>query len=94
MQDADLIVEIIGWAGTVMVVAAFMATTMEWLKPASLLALALNATGSVGILVNSWVHRAWPSVGINAVWIVIALAAFVRAYCFAPGRNEHGATHP
>jgi hypothetical protein len=38
----------------------------------------LNLAGSIGLAINAVTHRAWPSAAVNAVWLVIALAALGR----------------
>ena len=40
----------------------------------------LNISGSLGIIADSWYHKAWQSVVLNIVWVAIALIALVRIF--------------
>jgi hypothetical protein len=39
----------------------------------------LNLFGAVGVGVNSLTHQAFPSVGINLAWMLIAVYALIRS---------------
>ncbi|MCL5783997.1 MAG: hypothetical protein M1142_01415 [Patescibacteria group bacterium] len=39
----------------------------------------LNLFGAVGIIINSAIHYALPSVGLNIIWLFIALYGLTKA---------------
>lgn len=70
--------EIAGWFGTVIVVVAYLAVSMGWLKPGRIFQTA-NLIGSCTFIINGIYHGAWPSVTANVAWLVIAVIALLRA---------------
>lgn len=67
-------VEIVGWFGTVLLVIAYGVVSAQKKKP-TLTYQVLNGVGAVALIINGAWHGAWPSVGLNLVWFVIALVA-------------------
>jgi len=61
--------EVVGWAGAVMVLAAYWLVTR---CGTSVPYHVLNLTGALGLLVNALHHGALPSTGVDVVWIAIA----------------------
>ncbi len=71
-------VDIAGWAGVLALLAAYFLVSTRRLEGDSPLYQALNALGSLLLIVNSAYYGAFPSVGINVAWIGIALYALGR----------------
>lgn len=59
--------------GTIAVVVAYLLVTTEKLSPESKVYQLLNLFGAIGIIINSGFHGAIPSVGLNVVWLLIAV---------------------
>lgn len=74
----NLWIDIAGWTGVVSLLAAYALVSTRRLEGDSPLYQALNALGSLLLIVNSGYYRAFPSVGINVAWIAIALYALAR----------------
>lgn len=74
-----MIFEIVGWIGTGLILVAYFQVSTKKLEPTSKVYQYLNLFGAVGVGVNSFVHHALPSVGINIVWMLIAIYALVRS---------------
>lgn len=68
-----MLYEIIGWIGTACILTAYFAVSTGRTKPNSKMYQCMNVVGSMGIIVNSLVHSAIPSVGLNIIWLGIAL---------------------
>ena len=66
-------IEIIGWVGTVLVVLAYLFVTTERLKPSSNLYSIMNLFGAIFIGLNVLVNQAWPALGLQVVWGVVAV---------------------
>jgi len=73
-----MIYEIIGWLGTVAVIFAYFLVSMRKIGPNSKQYQLLNLFGALGIIINSAIHRAIPSVGLNTVWLLIAVYALLK----------------
>jgi hypothetical protein len=71
--------EIIGWAGTGVILIAYFLVSTKKLEPTSKIYQFLNLFGAMGVGINSLLHRALPSVGINLAWMLIAIYALVRS---------------
>ncbi|HEX5796819.1 MAG TPA: hypothetical protein VFX86_00330 [Candidatus Saccharimonadales bacterium] len=61
-------VEIIGWLGTLLVVAAYILVATERLKPKSSIYNLMNLFGAAFIGVNVFINHAWPALGLQTVW--------------------------
>lgn len=73
-----MLYEIIGWIGTIAILAAYLLVSTKKLSPDSREYQLLNLTGAIGIIINSGVHGAIPSVGLNVVWLLIAVYGLVK----------------
>jgi hypothetical protein len=74
-----VLVEIVGWTGTVCLLGGFLANTQGWLTSDGLPYLLLNVAGAAGVGVHAWVQRSWPAVVVEIVWVGIGLLSLGRA---------------
>lgn len=72
--------DVAGWAGAATLVGAYAAVTAHVLEASSRRYQVLNAVGSVGMAVVAAGHRAWPSLTLNAVWLLIACASVAGSF--------------
>lgn len=75
-----MIYEIIGWVSTISILFAYFLVSNRKLLPTSKEYQFLNLVGAIGIIINSVVHRAIPYVGLNSVWLLIAVYGLVKAF--------------
>lgn len=68
-----MIYEIIGWMGTGAILLAYLLLSSGKLESNSKEYQLLNLIGAMGIIANSAIHGALPSVGLNIAWLLIAL---------------------
>ena len=73
----ELAWEISGWAGSVVILGAFLAVSMGWLKAGKGFQTA-NLVGACAFIVNGAFHGAWPSVVTNVAWFIISATALYR----------------
>ena len=73
----ELLIDILGWVGSVEVVTAYGLNSYQKIKSDSLTFQLLNLTGSAFLIVNSLYKEAYPFTFINSVWAVIALVAII-----------------
>jgi hypothetical protein len=77
-------IEIAGWSGTALVLGSYALISSGKLQPRSALYQGMNVVGAIGLAINSGWNGAWPSAGLNVVWVGIAILAIRR--------NRRGAT--
>jgi len=75
-----LLIDILGWVGSVEVILAYGLNSYQRLKSDSLLFQVLNLTGAAFLIVNTIYYGAYPSTFINIVWVVIAVVALIRIW--------------
>jgi len=70
--------EIIGWYGTIAIVAAYAMTSFGVLTTTSLVYQLLNGTGALGIVYISFKKKAYQPGVLNIIWTVIAFIAIIN----------------
>lgn len=70
-----LLVDVAGWSGAAALLAAYALVSSGRLTGRSAGFQALNLCGAAGLLLNGTWHGAWPSAALNAVWLVVGVAA-------------------
>lgn len=72
-----LLIDILGWIGSVEVIAAYALNSYQRIKSDSFLFQILNLTGGIFLIVNTIYYGAYPSTFINGVWAIIAFTAII-----------------
>jgi hypothetical protein len=78
-MDGTLAINILGWLGVAALLLAYGLISAGKVKGDSVPYQVMNLGGSACVLLNSLRFGAYPSVGVNAVWMVIAGLALARA---------------
>ena len=81
LPDWDLarwVIEVVGWAGALMILAGYILITTGKLTGRSLIYQMLNVFGAAGFVANGWWHGAIPSATLNIVWLLIGAIASWR----------------
>lgn len=73
-------VDIVGWAGAVLVLAAYGLVSTKRLDGDSVIYQALNVAGAVGMLINTYVRGALPSAALNVIWIGVGIYVLARVF--------------
>jgi hypothetical protein len=73
----ELLWEIAGWSGAVLILSAYLSVSMGWLKAGKRFQVA-NLIGACAFIINGAVHQAWPSVVTNIAWCLISAIAILR----------------
>lgn len=71
-MSEKLLVDIVGWTGSLFVVGVYALNVAGKLKSTSLIYLWANIVGSICLVVNTYYMGAYPSTGVNIIWILIA----------------------
>ena len=73
----DIVFEVIGWAGTALILFAYLMLSIGKLENGRTYQL-INLFGAIGLLINGAVHAAWPSAILNVVWSGIAVYSLIQ----------------
>lgn len=71
-------VDIVGWAGAVLVLAAYGLVSTKRLDGDSVAYQALNVAGAAGMVINTYVRGALPSAALNVIWIGVGLYVLAK----------------
>ena len=84
MNISPLLNDAIGWIGAALVLIAYALLSIQWISGNSFSYQALNVTGAIMLVINSWYLGAYPSVGVNAAWVGIAALTLLRDWWKGP----------
>ncbi len=79
-KQIKIIDNVLGWYGAFAVLTAYLLVNFQILQPTSMIYLLLNLTGAIGILVISYVDRAYQPAVLNLIWALIALINIARIF--------------
>jgi hypothetical protein len=71
----NIAVEVVGWAGALLILLAYLLLSAGKLTGRSLTYQAMNVAGAAGFVVNGWWHGAIPSTVLNVIWMGIGAVA-------------------
>jgi uncharacterized protein with PQ loop repeat len=74
----NIFIEIIGWIGAVLIVGAYSLNIYGVWKTRSMAYILSNLFGGIFFVLNTFVHKAYPSMIVNIIWVLIAVAAFFK----------------
>jgi len=74
-QDLDLLIETIGWIGSIAILLAYGLNSYQKIKSNSLTFLFLNLSGGLFLIVYSLYKEAYANIFVNLVWVGIAILA-------------------
>jgi hypothetical protein len=75
-----ILIDIIGWTGSICVLAAYFMISLHKVTARSKIYQALNIAGSILLIVNTFFYSAYPSTFVNIVWLLIAIFALINIY--------------
>ncbi|MBX2955525.1 MAG: hypothetical protein KF846_05185 [Cyclobacteriaceae bacterium] len=73
-----LLIDSIGWIGSIMVIAAYGLNSYQKIKSNSLVFLLLNLVGGIFLIIYSVYYTAYANTFINVVWVIIAVPAIIQ----------------
>jgi hypothetical protein len=76
---ADILVEVIGWAGAALLLAAYYLISAKRLHGRSKTYHLMNLLGGAFIAFNSFANSALPSTALNSVWSSIAVYGLYKS---------------
>jgi len=78
MTAVEIAVEVVGWAGALLILLAYLLLSAGKLTGQSLVYQGMNIIGAAGFVINGWWHRAIPSAALNVLWLLIGGVATWR----------------
>lgn len=78
-MSQTFLINLAGWLGALMLLLAYVLVSNRKLDGHSLPYQLLNLAGSACLLLNAFHFGAYPSVGVNSVWVVIALVTIIKS---------------
>ena len=79
MDAGEVGINVIGWLGTGLLLGAYALLTTGRLKAGTTFQV-MNLFGGFFLLVNSAYYGAWPSAGLNVVWVVIGTGGLLKLW--------------
>jgi hypothetical protein len=76
----SLVIDILGWVGSICLVVAYGLNSYQIIKSDSLLFYSLNIIGGIFLIAYSVNKTAYANTFINIVWVAIAIPAFVKRF--------------
>ena len=73
-------IDTLGWIGTALILLAYLLVSTKRVEGDSLLYQGLNITASILLVINTFFWHAYPSLFVNAAWILIGVAALGRKW--------------
>jgi hypothetical protein len=74
-MNKNTLFEILGWYGTLAIMLAYFANSFGFIGAQSIVYQALNATGAFGIVLVSYMKRAYQPMMLNIMWFMIGIVA-------------------
>lgn len=73
MEALPLVIEVVGWAAAVLILAAYVLLSLGKLEARGYIYQWMNVLGAAGFIVNSGYNGAIPSAVLNVIWAGIGL---------------------
>ena len=80
LSEVELLVEVVGWAGAILILLAYGLLSAGRLNGRSPAYQLMNVAGAAGFIVNGWWHGALPSAALNIIWLLIGVLALARIH--------------
>lgn len=73
MMSYEPYIEIMGWIASVLIVGSYSLNITGKLSASSKTYVLANIIGGVFFVVNTYFHKAYPSMFVNVIWVIIAI---------------------
>ncbi len=75
----EILFQVVGWVGTILIVVAYFLVSKQYIQSKSNAYQLMNLFGAIGVGINVWHQQAWPSVALQIVWAIIAIASLIKS---------------
>jgi hypothetical protein len=80
MTTSEVVAEITGWVGSVVVLVAYGLNSAKKIKSDSLAFQLMNIIGGISLIVYSIFKEAFANTFINAVWVLIGVITIINVF--------------
>ena len=70
--------DLLGWVGTVLYLIAYYLVSIKKVEGDSIPYQSMNIVAGILLVINTFYWRAYPSLGLNAAWILIGVFTLSR----------------
>jgi len=74
----NILIEMMGWIASVLIVGSYALNITGKLPASSKTYVLANIIGGVFFVVNTYYHKAYPSMFVNVIWVIIAIYMISR----------------
>ena len=78
MTITEIIIETIGWAGSLLILTAYFLNMQLKVLATSPFYIWANLAGGFCFIINTYYHHAFPSMALNVVWVLIAVISLLK----------------
>ena len=78
MSQQEIIIESIGWLASILIVGSYALNLWGKIETNSKTYMWANIVGGLFFVINTYFHRAYPSMVVNIIWVIIALVLLVK----------------
>ena len=68
-----ILIEVLGWIASVLIVGSYALNITGKLPASSKIYVLANIIGGIFFVVNTYYHKAYPSMFVNVIWVIIAI---------------------
>jgi hypothetical protein len=79
-MDYAILIDIIGWIGSIEVLIAYGLNSYQRIKSDSMVFYLLNFTGGICLVIYTVYKEAFASAFVNVIWVIIALIAIGKVF--------------
>ena len=69
----NILIEIMGWIASILIVGSYALNITGKLSASSKTYVLANIIGGIFFVVNTYFHKAYPSMFVNVIWVIIAI---------------------
>lgn len=69
----NILIEMMGWIASVLIVGSYALNITGKLPASSKIYVLANIIGGIFFVVNTYYHKAYPSMFVNVIWVIIAI---------------------
>lgn len=78
MSQQELLIETLGWLASVLIVGSYALNLWGKIETNSKVYMWANIFGGLFFVINTYFHHAYPSMVVNLIWVIIALALLLK----------------
>jgi hypothetical protein len=87
--DTRTLIDLVGWIGAATLLAAYFLVSTKRVGGDAIIYQTMNLIGSVCLIVNTLFYGAYPSSGVNLVWMGIAIYAIASQWLKSRGAGSN-----